>query len=597
MSTKDNKNKNQNTAENNTADKGAPHVNRKFAIVVIAVFITLLIVPTLVWGVLQVANHFNPSVMETLDFDTGENRAKAKLPEEFDPATFTSKLEAWYNDHLPFRSVLYNAQHKLEEKLEIPYEKTIRPFLLKLLHDDSEIETVGGEEIIDIYETTEIETTTQETETLPTFETESETEGAIICQHELSNETVIIKEPTCTEWGIIGYPCELCDFIGNKEYTQKVAHDYVSNITELPFCGTTYEEILTCSVCQDASTKTLVKKHTAGDTVAVVEPSYTEYGYSLVQCVDCKTNYKTKLSNKLYDASYFPPIFRGEKVVEGRNQWLYYKLDNSAAFYMGTNLLSDNEMYSYATTLQQLNNICKERGIKLVIAIWPNKEQVYYEYLPSTYEVQNSYKRVERFVDYVEKATDVSIIYPLNELLAAKPYWETYYKLDTHWNKAGAFIGLQALYKELGIETTALQYLPVTETNDEWRDMLGAAGLPFNEYAGGKEYDIVYKEDVKLLTQEGNRRNNGSTWHTTSTADNDLSFVMIADSFRINMNPFLEKDFAECFVTNRSNLNGESYDEIIEAVKNADILVISAVERYDSANIDVARKLIAALSE
>ena len=131
-----------------------------------------------------------------------------------------------------------------------------------------------------------------------------------------------------------------------------------------------------------------------------------------------------------------------------------------------------------------------------------------------------------------------NIIDPLNELLAAKPYWETYYKLDTHWH----IIGLQALYKELGFETTALQYLPVTETNQEWTDMLGAAGLPLSEYAGGKEYDIVYKEDVKLLTQEGNRRNNGSTWHTTSTADNDLSFVMIADSFRINMNPFLEKD-------------------------------------------------------
>ena len=78
-----------------------PHIKRGFAITVISVFMALLILPTIVWGALMIVNTANPAVMETINFDTGENRAFAKFPDSFDPQTFTSEVESWYNDHLP----------------------------------------------------------------------------------------------------------------------------------------------------------------------------------------------------------------------------------------------------------------------------------------------------------------------------------------------------------------------------------------------------------------------------------------------------------------------------------------------------------------
>ena len=595
MSTKENKNKLRNNTKENTNENDIPHVNSKFAIVVITVFLAIIILPAIVWGALQIANLYNPEIMQSLDFDTGENRAKAKFPEKFDPQTFTADVEAWYNDHLPFRSVLYSTQHNVEDIMEAPYENHLRPWLLNVFHGGTPSDVLGGEDIPNAFETSGDSEGTGETETLPEFEIDDSNSNT--CRHVYASVSTVVKESTCSEWGVLGYQCTLCDYIGNKEYTQKKAHDYVSNIENLPLCGETYEETVTCDVCHESETRSAVKKHIIGKKLAVNKASYTDYGYTLIKCKDCSGEYKIELSNKLYDTSYFPTIFRGDKVIEGRNQWLFYRLDNSGDYFTGANLLSDAELEEYAAILQQLNELCVNHGIKLLVAVWPNKEQVYSEYMPSDFKIETEYKRVERLTDYINTYTDVSMIYPLSELIAAKPYWENYYKLDTHWNKAGAFIGLQAMYKELGLKTTDLINLPVKETSDEWSDLRGLGGLSRNEYFGGKEYEITYKKNVQLLAYEGDKRDNNSTWHTISTADNDLNFVMIADSYRINMNPFLEKDFKECFVTNRSNLNGTSASKIYNAVKNADILVIAAVERYDYQNIEVAKKLIKVLSD
>ena len=87
---------------------------------------------------------------------------------------------------------------------------------------------------------------------------------------------------------------------------------------------------------------------------------------------------------------------------------------------------------------------------------------MYAEHMPSVV-VENTYKRTEAFVDYIKENTNITIVFPQDELKAAKPYWRVYYKYDTHWNKAGAFIGTQALYKELGI---------LTKDRDKWKESI-----------------------------------------------------------------------------------------------------------------------------
>ncbi|MBQ8409274.1 MAG: hypothetical protein IJY39_10475 [Clostridia bacterium] len=581
------------------------HVNRKFAISVIAIFVAVLILPTLAWGVLKVISIGNPELMETINFDTGEQRNMAKFPETFDPQTFTSEVESWYNDNLPFRSVLYKTQENMANALERPFDNPggLRERLIKLFHGDAaQGNTPGGDVIEDIFNTESATEIPTETETLPEFE--SEDDGPSDCQHLYAEESVTVQEPTCSEWGIIGYPCTQCDYVGKKEYTQKLSHEYVSNVTEFPLCGTNYEETLTCSVCNETKTQILAKKHVLGEQLAVVEPSYTSYGYTLARCKDCLTEYRTNLSNKLYDTSYFPPIYRGSQVTEGRNQWLFYRPNDSEAYYMGTNLADEATLLQYASILQQLNNICKEKGITLQICVWPNKDQVYPEYMP-TMTVATEYKRMERIVDYISKNTDVKMIYPINELLAAKPYFDMYLKYDTHWNCAGGFVGYQAMLKSLGLETTSIHDCPVyeytgTETQNKdpyytqvWGDMISIGGLNKNDYTIDHNYYIKYRPQVVVDTRVGGNGAGDTRHSTSSNAPNDLNFVMLADSFRVMQLGYLEKDFTDCFLTSRSSVNNA---DVVAAVKEADILVIAAVERNETNILGTAQALIGILS-
>ena len=584
-----------------------PHGNRKFAITVISIFVAMLLLPTVAWGVLKALNTVNPSIMETVDFDTGENRAFATFPQKFNPQTVTSEIESWYNDHLPFRSVLYKTQEKLSLALEKPYDNGLRQQLILWFHgEDSEgtDQPVGGSEIKDIYQTEDIENT--ETETLPQFIPDDNEPTS--CKHTYDDVSVTIQAATCTEYGIAGNTCTKCGHVGNKQYTAKLSHEYVSDVTEQLVCGTKYVETLTCSVCGDSNTSEKVKGHTAGKKLDVCEPTYLDYGYTLIQCKDCRTQYRIELSNKLYDHTYFPPIYRGTDAYEGRFQWMFYRGNNSEAYYMGTNLLSDAELANYASVLQQLNDLCKAKGIQFQVSIWPNKEQVYSEYMPNM-NVVTEYKKVERLVDYVTENTDVNIIYPLAELTQAKPYWELYWPLDTHWNNAGAFIGYQAMLKSLGLETTSMTTLPidiiygnkqgayVTDGQTSLlygvkSDLLSIGGVSAKDYPTQKNYIVKYRPDVKVLSQKGP---NGAsdTRHTTSTGPNDLNFVMLADSYRVMQLTYLEKDFTDCFLTHRSHV-GDA--DVIEAVRNADILVLASVERLEPEILATAKKLISILS-
>ena len=425
--------------------------------------------------------------------------------------------------------------------------------------------------------------------------------------HVASDVVVVEKRATCTENGISGYKCQNCDAVTDRAYTAKAPHDYkVEDSNVIPLCGMNYKEISTCQGCGKTEEKAYVKKHVQGSIIKTVEASYTTYGYTLVSCADCGGQYRIGVESKLIDTSFALPMIKGEKrvVMEGRFKWLFYNGDNSESYFCGTNLMTDTEMANSLAVLEQLDAICREQGKTLQICIWPNKDQVYPEYV--TWTPVTNEKRVERFVKYVNANSDVKIIYPLQELKSMKPYYDMYLQYDTHWNCAGGFVGYQAMLKSLGLETTDIRNCPVfeytgveTENIDPYYkntggDMISLGQLSPSVYNGGFNYYVKYRPDITTDTYTGSD-GAGDTRHTTaSNATYDLNFVMFADSYRVMQLGYLEKDFSDCFLTHRSHVNDADSKE---AIKNADIIVIAAVERYDSDVINTAKKIIKTLTE
>lgn len=337
-------------------------------------------------------------------------------------------------------------------------------------------------------------------------------------------------------------------------------------------------------------------EHT-GIVLSTQEADYTSYGYTTYQCTVCGEIYYDDLVAKKVDNSFFAPQIIGDIVLPGRFNWLFYAGDDSISYYRGINLLEEEEMASYLDLMVQLQKLCDKRGIQLQFLLLPNKEQVYPEYMP-TYAIEDTQKRTGRFVDYVREHSDINIIYPLQELRQAEIYWQTYHQYDTHWNHAGSFVGTQALYKALGMPTTSLHDLEVDRCDVTTSDLLLLGGLDASQYPAEYDYAVNYRPDVTLTDIQGGIQPT-DTYSARSDCGNDKNLVFIGDSFRCFMIDYLAKDFSHSVITYRETPDNRTdyTEEVVENIRNADILVLEAVERYDYRLFPAIQKVIEILQE
>ena len=529
-----------------------PAVNKKFAITVISMFMAIITLPMLLWGVLALI----PGAHQFFEVELNENRNPSKIPEKIDLGTLTADLEAYIGDRLPFRSLLVSTQKNLENALESPYKNSIRPAIIELLYSDI---SDSNQDITPIAPPDDslIIGGIDNDENQP-----SVSGGNEECQHE-NTEEIIILEATCLTPG---------------------------------------EKQIHCIECGYTETHVLKNGH-VGEVLDIVEASFDDYGYTLNKCTRCNGEYRTNISNKLYDSTPLPLNIVGTGTVEGKHNWLFYGAGTSLKYYQNTNQFSKGQLEELTAIFQELHELCEAQGKQLVLMLLPNKEQIYSEHMPSL-RVTPGEKRTQVLVNYVTENSDVNIIYPYSELIAAKPYWQVFSRLDTHWNAAGGFVGVQALYKALGLETTTMYNLPIIESLENSlsnSDLINIGKLNKEDYGEDKDYDIYYKEHITVnLVKTGNGYGyeTQQTAITESDSPNKCNFVLLGDSFRKNMVRFLVKDFSNTFTTHRNRLTDEVINpEVKEAIKNSDILVLSAVERTDISLKEVALKTIEILKE
>ena len=334
-----------------------------------------------------------------------------------------------------------------------------------------------------------------------------------------------------------------------------------------------------------------------GTAISTQEADYTSYGYTVYQCNVCRKVYYDDIVAKRIDNSFFAPQIVGGMVLPGRFDWLFYAGDDSISYYRGINILEEEQMAANLDLMVQLQELCDHRGIQLQFLFLPNKEQVYPEYMPS-YTIEDTQKRMGRFVDYVREHSDINIIYPLQKLRQADVFWQTYHKYDTHWNHAGAFVGTQALYEALGMPTTDLHDLEVDPCDATTCDLILLGGLDASQYPTEYDYEIDYRPDVTLTDIQGGIQPY-DTYYARSDCGNDKNLVFIGDSFRCFMIDYLAKDFSHSVITYRETSdNRTDYpEEVIESIRSADILVLEAVERFDEKLFPAIQKMIEILQE
>ncbi|QFJ54876.1 DHHW family protein [Pseudobutyrivibrio xylanivorans] len=284
---------------------------------------------------------------------------------------------------------------------------------------------------------------------------------------------------------------------------------------------------------------------------------------------------------------FYFPLHTYQDIIIGRGGWLFLYGENEIECYQGTNILSEDDTVHYINLVNQLNSICQAKGKELYVYIAPNKSSVYPQYMP-TVEIATSYRRIQQLYERMQYEATAPFIYPLLEEMEASNNYQIYYKYDSHWNYLGALYGTNALYARMGVEQTdPTQWITGTQDAEKY-ELYTYMGIPDSMVSHDDvEQTVDYRPEI---TVEGLNLEK-MICRTTSNGANQKKLCLIGDSFRVNMMPYLSKDFTNCTFAHRDYM-GEIHGDI----KNADIIVIEAVERYDYEAFHTIQRVINVLS-
>ena len=157
---------------------------------------------------------------------------------------------------------------------------------------------------------------------------------------------------------------------------------------------------------------------------------------------------------------------------------------------------------------------------------------------------------------------------------------EIYFRLDTHWNDYGAFIGYSEMIRkyEKGLQIPNAKIIDKGSQN-RVGDLKGFLGI--STMMVENNIDVKFLDNITYTLET-------TTQYNHTHCDNSLinrKIVVIGDSFSNGLMQYFSKTYVDAYYMTRSQANNIS---LIELEPN--IVIEEAVERYTSALLDYSIK-------
>ncbi len=166
-------------------------------------------------------------------------------------------------------------------------------------------------------------------------------------------------------------------------------------------------------------------------------------------------------------------------VLAGKGDWLFFAEPRTVNDIIGAMRFTAAELEGWRTLLTGRRDWLRERGIRYLLVIPPDKQSIYPEHLPDWLADRTGPpQRLDQFLGYMRAHSDVPILDLRATLLDAKKSGDIYLHTDTHWNARGAF----AAYRRIVQEIASLG-LPSTPLDAEAFDISIAAKGPAGDLA------------------------------------------------------------------------------------------------------------------
>jgi len=244
--------------------------------------------------------------------------------------------------------------------------------------------------------------------------------------------------------------------------------------------------------------------------------------------------------NALRDVALLQSSFNSNVLV-GQDGYLF--LSETVA----TERLSEDELYGISSWLKQVEDRADTCGTKFLFVLVPDKRSVYEDKLPGRFdgEIYPNYEIVANRL-----MTDEVKFIGLKEFLKeAYNESEVYSKLDTHWNRYGAYLAFSRILEALNLKS--VQEVGVLEY-ERAGDLSRMLGLGENE--------VSYEPQVDLSGLNFSGR-----------------VVFYYDSFGLGLLPFFDQVFPKVYSHHIMEISPDDWAR--NCWGRADYVIVEIVER------------------
>jgi hypothetical protein len=154
-------------------------------------------------------------------------------------------------------------------------------------------------------------------------------------------------------------------------------------------------------------------------------------------------------------------------VTVGKCGWLYLASDAALSSYRATRPFTSDQLEAYRQIIEARRDWLAARGIAYVFIIPPNKDTIYPEFVPRSYNRVNRTSRLDQLVEFTKSRSNVTVLDVRDELRHAKQVERVYDVTDSHWNLLGGYVAYAKIMQALCASYPNARAIPRSDFLDQ----------------------------------------------------------------------------------------------------------------------------------
>jgi len=253
---------------------------------------------------------------------------------------------------------------------------------------------------------------------------------------------------------------------------------------------------------------------------------------------------RSDASQALWSSSLVERFVDDGKVIRGKDGWLFLAYDRSRTLdqHAGRLRLSDKELEQWRKVLEDRSAWLRERNTPFLFLVAPNTHSVYPEQLPDGVPSLSEQRCVRQLLAHLEATrSPAEVLYPLDELMAARAVRPVCFSAGAHWNGWGAFVAYRILVERLRALGVPARAVSDNEISFVEEDMLGE--LAFKAGLGTRKQYVARLPTSARLVSDNCITNRGEQLVLECNDAPPVRCLVLGDSYARSLLRFMAETF------------------------------------------------------